>query len=151
VAVETSVRPATPADAETWRELRGALWPEEVPGEHAEAIGAFFSGQVSEPLAVLLAEEAGAAVGFVELSIRAYAEGCRTDRVAYVEGWYVTPAARGRGVGGALIGAAEAWGRSQGCSELASDAEADNDLSATAHRALGFTEVGLVRCFRKDL
>jgi hypothetical protein len=26
-----------------------------------------------------------------------------------------------------------------------------NELSAAAHRALGFAEVGLIRCFRKDL
>ena len=90
-------------------------------------------------------------VGFAELSIRAYAEGCRSDRVAYLEGWFVGPEARGRGVGRTLIAAAENWGRSQRCSEFASDAQPDNDVSAAAHRALGFTEVGLIRCFRKDL
>ena len=89
--------------------------------------------------------------GLAELSIRAYAEGCSSDRVAYVEGWFVVPQARGHGVGRALIAAAEEWGRSQGCRELASDAEPDNAVSAAAHRALGFSEVGLVRCFRKDL
>jgi len=50
-----------------------------------------------------------------------------------------------------LIAAAEEWGRSQGCREFASDAELDNDPSHAAHRALGFVEVGAVRCFRKDL
>jgi aminoglycoside 6'-N-acetyltransferase I len=54
-------------------------------------------------------------------------------------------------VGGALVRAAERWARSQGCREFASDAEADNRVSAAAHRALGFAEVGVVRCFRKDL
>ena len=49
------------------------------------------------------------------------------------------------------MAAAEAWGRSQGCEELASDTELANDASAAAHTALGFTEVGRVRCFRKDL
>jgi aminoglycoside 6'-N-acetyltransferase I len=90
-------------------------------------------------------------MGFAELSIRAYAEGCRTDRVTYLEGWYVAPDVRNRGVGGALIAAAEAWARSQGCVELASDVELTNEASAAAHRALGFVEVGRVRCFRKDL
>jgi len=47
--------------------------------------------------------------------------------------------------------AAEAWGRSQGCVEFASDAELTNDASAAAHQAVGFIEVGRVRCFRKDL
>ena len=101
---------------------------------------------------MLIAEAAGGeAVGFAELSIRPYAEGCRTDRVAFLEGWYVVPAARRRGVGRELVAAAEEWARSQGCTEFASDAELDNETSAAAHRALGFAEVARLRCFRKEL
>ncbi len=147
-----TVRPAKPGDAATWLQLRHALWPEDAAAEHREEIDRFFAGDAREPLAVFLAEDgAGCPVGLAELSIRAYAEGCRSDRVAYLEGWFVMPKARGRGVGRALIVAAEEWGRSQGCHEFASDAQPDNEVSAAAHRALGFVEVGLVRCFRKDL
>jgi aminoglycoside 6'-N-acetyltransferase I len=150
--MSVTVRSATPTDRDRWLRLRHALWPEGSEAEHREEIARFFAGRARTPLAVLLAEDAaGHAIGFAELSIRAYAEGCRTDRVAYLEGWFVVPAARSRGVGRALIAAAEGWARAQGCAELASDAEADTKLGATAHRALGFTEVGLVRCFRKDL
>jgi len=148
----TRVRPANPSDAPAWLELRHALWPERSAAEHRAEIDRFFAGDAREPLAVLLAEDGtGCPVGFAELSIRAYAEGCSTDRVAYLEGWFVVPNARGQGVGRALIEAAEQWGRAQGCRELASDAEPDNEVSAAAHRALGFVEVGLVRCLRKDL
>ena len=147
-----SIRPARPSDAATWLRLRCALWPEGTEREHQEDIDRFFAGKAREPSAVLLAEEAGGqVVGFAELSIRAYAEGCDTDRVAFLEGWFVVPDARGRGVGRALVAAAEEWGRGQGCREFGSDAEADNHVSAAAHRALGFTEVGLLRCFRRDL
>jgi aminoglycoside 6'-N-acetyltransferase I len=90
-------------------------------------------------------------VGLAELSIRACAEGCRSNRVLYLEGWFVEPEARGAGVGRALVAAAEDWGRSRGCQEFASDSRLDNETSAAAHRRLGFTEVGLVRCFRKEL
>lgn len=148
----STVRPATPRDAAAWLQLRYALWPEGSAAEHREEIERFFSGDAREPVMVLLAEDgAGRPVGLAELSIRAHAEGCRSDRVAYLEGWFVVPEARRSGVGRALIAAAEEWGRSQGCSEFASDAQPDNEVSAAAHRALGFTEVGLVRCFRKDL
>src|SRR5689334_18593054 len=148
----TTVRPANPTDAAAWLELRGALWPEGSATEHRDAIDRFFAGESREPLAVLLAEDgAGDPIGLAELSIRATAEGCHSDRVAYLEGWFVIPRARGRGVGGALVRAGEEWGRSQGCREFASDAPSDNEVSAAAHRALGFVEVGLVRCFRKDL
>jgi aminoglycoside 6'-N-acetyltransferase I len=146
-----TVRPVTAGDAAAWLRLRRPLWPEVSEAEHREEIERFFAGEVREPASVLLALEGGRAIGLAELSIRAYAEGCRTDRVAYLEGWFVAAEARGRGVGRALTDAAEEWGRLQGCRELASDAEADHDASAAAHRALGFTEVGRVRCFRKDL
>ncbi len=146
------VRDVTPSDAPAWLRLRRELWPGHGESEHAADIAEFLEGHAREPLAVLVAADgAGQLIGFAELSIRAYAEGCHTDRVAYLEGWYVAPDARNQGVGRALITAAEAWGRSQGCMEFASDAEITNDGSAAAHKALGFTEVGQVRCFRKDL
>ena len=139
-------------NAEAWTRLRQALWPDAVPGEHADAIARYFAGTLREPIMVLFAEDGHARpMGFVELSLRAYAEGCQSDNVAYVEGWYVAPEARGRGVGRALIEAAEDWARRQGCTELASDAQLDNAVSAAAHEALGFSEVGQIRCFRKVL
>ena len=147
-----AIRPAKPGDAAACLRLRHALWPEGSQADHREEIDRFFGGDAREPLAVLLAENgAGGPIGFAELSIRPYAEGCRSDRVAYLEGWFVAPKARGRGVGRALIAAAEQWGRSRGCREFASDSQADNEVGGAAHRALGFAEVGLVRCFRKDL
>ena len=132
--------------------MRHALWPSEA-GEHAREIARYFDlGGTPQLFEVLLAcDEKGGAVGVIELSIRPYAEGCTTDRVAFVEGWYVEPAEREKGIGAALMRAAEDWGRSQGCVELASDAEVENLETAAVHRALGFTEAGVIRCFRKPL
>ncbi len=148
-----TVRTAKQDDAASWLELRRALWPDGTEVEHREEIDRFFAGEFPrEPWMVLLAEGAERRVlGFAELSIRPYAEGCRSNRVAYLEGWFVLPEERGRGIGKALIEAAENWGRKQGCSEFASDTDPDNEPSRTAHRAVGFADVGLVRCFRKDL
>src|SRR2546422_4046565 len=102
-----TVRPAQPRDAAAWLQLRRALWPEGSEAEHREDIDRFFAGDAREPLAVLLAEDgAGCPVGLAELSIRAYAEGCGSNRVAYLEGWFVVPKARRSGVGRALIVAA---------------------------------------------
>lgn len=145
------IRPAQRTDRESWERMRDALWPSP-PGEHGGEIDRYFAGELREPLEVLIAvDDRGDALGFIELSIRAHAEGCLTDRVAFVEGWYVEPAVRGRGVGTALIGAAEAWARAQDCTELASDTEVENLASTAAHRAVGFTETGVIRCFRKSL
>jgi aminoglycoside 6'-N-acetyltransferase I len=149
--VSVEVRPARPEDAAEWAALRQGLWPDE-SGEHAREIARFFAGERLHLAEALLAiEGAGRVVGFAELAIRPYAEGCRPGRVAYLEGWFVEPGSRDRGVGAALVRAAEAWGRAQGCREMASDTEVANEGSIAAHRALGFTEVERIVCFRKDL
>lgn len=145
------VRPVASGDAEAWLRLRCDLWPDGSEAEHRAEIARFLSGESREPMAVLVASESDAIVGFVELSIRPYAEGCRTSRVAYLEGWYVAPEARGRRIGRLLIEGAERWGREQGCAEFASDAKPDNEVSIRAHHAVGFEDAGIVRCFCKSL
>jgi len=123
------VRCVIPSDSAAWLSMRVALWPEGTAESHGREIERFFAGQLHMPLAVLVAVgDNGRLVGFAELSIRAYAENCVTDRVAYLEGWYVAPGMRRRGIGRALVGSAEDWAR-----------------------ALGFTETVQIRCFRKDL
>jgi aminoglycoside 6'-N-acetyltransferase I len=146
------VRAATPADVRAWSSLREALWPDEPANELTSEAEAFFRGGDPQLHAVLLAEaQDGTVIGLAELSLRPYAEGCETSPVAFLEGWYVVPSERRRGVGRALVAAAEDWGREQGCREFASDAELENTESAAAHQALGFEDAGAIRCFRKDL
>lgn len=146
------VRQVERRDAAAWLRLRWALWPEGAVGEHEEEINQFFAGHSREPLAVLIADdETGRSIGIAELSIRPCAEGCRTNRVAYLEGWFVVPEARRQGVGRILVEAAEKWARAQGCSEFASDTQPGNAVSIAAHRAIGFTNAGLVQCYRKEL
>jgi len=146
------VRPVERSDAAAWLRMRHALWPEGTQSEHGKEIERFLAGDAAEPLAVLIAHDvSGEPVGFAELSIRPHAEGCRTDRVAYLEGWFVEAAARRRGVGRLLVRAAEEWARARGCAELASDARAEDAGSLAAHAAAGFEDAGLVRCFRKEL
>jgi aminoglycoside 6'-N-acetyltransferase I len=141
------VRPVRPQDRDAWLRMRLALWPDSEPQE----VDDFFGGKAHEPLAVLVAEEPGALVGFAELSIRNVAEGCTTANVGYLEGWWVDPLLRRRGIGRALVLAAENWARSRGCTEFASDTQIANTASAAAHKALGFEEVEQIRCFRKSL
>src|SRR5437764_278557 len=106
------VRLARPDDAPAWLHLRHALRPDGSLDEDRAQIDRFFAGEARDPQAVLLAEDAtGRIVGLAELSIRPHAEGCRTNRVAYLDGWFVVPAARGRGVSRALVSAAEQWAR----------------------------------------
>ena len=146
-----AIRPVERTDAEGWLRLRCQLWPEGAEQEHREEIDAFLDGRASEPVAVLVAVRPGVLIGFVELSIRPCAEGCRTSRIAYLEGWFVAPEERRKGVGRALAKAVEKWGRDAGCRELASDTTPNNVASISAHAAVGFESVGTVLCFRKVL
>ena len=114
-----TIRAAREADAEAWRLLRLALWP---PDDHREEVAAFFRGDLAEPLVVLLAQgQDGTLVGFAELSIRAEVPGAHSDRVGYVEGLYVVPGKRGRGIARRLLAASREWARSEGCGAFASD------------------------------
>ena len=141
------VRPATSADREAWVTMRCALWPEASRLEHEAEVEHY------PPEGVVLVAQVGDGrlVGFAEISIRQQAPGCDTDRIAYVEGWYVEPGRRRRGVGRALVAAAEAWARRQSIIEMASDALLENQTGIDAHLALGFEEVERVVCFRKKL
>jgi aminoglycoside 6'-N-acetyltransferase I len=149
--MSVTVRPVVPADATAWSAMRAALWPDEDPAALAAEVDAFLAGRVAHLEHVLVAEVDGVVAGMAELNRRAYAEGCTSSPVAFLEGWYVAPAARRQGVGGALVDAALAWARGAGCSEFASDTLADNALSRDAHLGLGFEEVEVLRCFRKAL
>lgn len=144
------VRSAVSGDTESWIRMRSKLWPRCPEDEHRHEVSTLF-GEGPVPMVAFVAEQDGQLVGFVEVSVRPYAEGCRTDRVGYLEGWFVEAHMRGFGIGRQLVAVAEDWARSRGCTEFASDAEADDETSAAAHHSLGFTDVGLVRCFRKDL
>lgn len=146
-----AIRPASPEDAAEWVRMRCALWSDGT-GEHRYAVDRFFAGHRHEPAEVLVAlGEHGRPVGFAELSIRNIVTGCDSDRVAYLEGWYVDPEVRRQGIGAALIAEAQRWGLAKGCSELGSDALIDNEVSHRAHSALGFEEVDRVVNFRKNL
>ncbi len=144
------IRQAAENDRSEWIRMRTALWPES-PGDHPSEIDEFFE-QPKESLATLVAElDDGVLCGFLEAGTRPYAEGCLSSPVEYIEGWWVDPQHRHKGVGAALVGAAEEWAKKLGLSEMASDADIENELSHNAHRALGYTEAQRIVCFRKTL
>ena len=144
-----AVRAARKEDYSDWVRLRTALWPE-WPDDHRTEARAYFDEP--PPRAVtFIAEVDGSTVGFAELRLREYAEECETSPVAYLEGIYVDPGVRVRGVGRALVEAGEAWGREHGCTEMASDREIDNERSGAFHLAVGFDEAVRLVAYRKEL
>ena len=145
------IAPATAADAADWAKMRGALWPSGAGGEHAREIAALLA-EPGETLNLIARDDDGHALGFLEASIRHdYVNGCKTSPVAFLEGIFVWPAARGQGVARALVAEAEAWARQRRLSEFASDAPVENSASQAMHEALGFEETQRVVFFRKQL
>lgn len=143
------VRPLLEPDIPAWISLRAQLWPEEMPSELERQGRLALDGD--PPLIVLVATESNQLMGFIEIGLRSYAEGCSSSPVPYIEGWFVASNERRRGVGTALMEAAQAWARQGGFAELGSDTQPVNQISRSAHEALGFQEVEQLVVFRKDL
>jgi aminoglycoside 6'-N-acetyltransferase I len=143
------IRDIMEADRPDWVRLRASLWPGSL-SDHDVETRKYFEDQPEAPI-VFVAEAEGQVVGFLELDFRKYAPGCRSSPVAFIEGWHVEARFRGRGIGRALVEAAEARARALGHDEIASDAELDNTDGIAAHRALGYEEVERVVCFHRSL
>ncbi len=147
VVIESS---STPAQA-GWLELRRELWPHCADDEHVKEMTAFCTNP-SRYVQGVAYSTMRQPLGFVEASLRTdYVNGTSTSPVAFLEGLYVLPEKRGKGIARALVARVEAWARAVGCRELASDALIDNHVSHTVHRALGFDETERVIYFRKSL
>lgn len=130
-----TIRPARVEDHARW--MRPALEGKPVGGM---------------PDTVFVAEAEGVLIGFLEATLRSHADGCDPGYpVGYLEGWYVAPEHRRRGVGAKLVAAAEEWARAQGCSEMASDTWIDSTGSQRAHEALGYEVVDRCVHYRKPL
>lgn len=142
-----------PVDAgdDDWLALRAMFWCDSSREEHATEIARlaedpFRFGQF------VARGPAGERLGFAEVSLRTdYVNGTESSPVAFIEGLFVLPEVRRRGVAGSLMATIVAWARSRGCSELASDALVDNTASHAMHAALGFVETERVVFFRRVL
>jgi aminoglycoside 6'-N-acetyltransferase I len=140
------IRPMKRGDVGAWARMRYALWPE--ADEHAKDIERVLTGSDEWGF---LAETDGVPVGFAEISIRKFANGCETAPVPFLEGIWVEPELRRRGIGRALVAHVEAFVRARGFREIGSDALIDNQASHAAHAAWGFSETERVVYFRKGL
>jgi aminoglycoside 6'-N-acetyltransferase I len=142
------IRRATKKDKTEWVNLRTQLWPRANLDKLEDD-----ADKILEDInwAVFLAEHKGEAVGFIECSIRDKAPACETDRIGYIEGWYVAPESRRRGVGRRLVERSEKWAGDMGCTEMASDTTSNYPESPAAHNALGYQEVKRKFFYRKDL
>lgn len=135
-------------DRDRWAAMYAFLFP--------EASAADCLAEIDRILAApdrfgFIAEDDGADLGFAELSIRPFANGCLSQPVPFLEGIWCAPEARRRGVGAALLAHVEAFARARGFTELGSDVEMLNTGGQGFHRATGFEETERVIYMRKSL
>jgi len=147
--MDVTVRRIGAEDRAAWAAMRTALWPEESLAAHAGEADALLR---DDAFFALIAEAAdGGALGFAEIAVRKYANGCESQPVPFLEGIWVEPEVRRRGIGARLLARAEALLAARGFRELGSDTPIDNGGSQAAHRAWGFCETERVVYFRKPL
>ena len=140
---------ATRKDAEALAALAHLLWE----GHSEQALEEEFRELLkSGEAACFLAWEAGSPVGFAQCQLRHdYVEGTKTSPVGYLEGIFVLPEFRHRGLARELLAACEGWAVARGCAEFASDCELCNEASRAFHLGIGFSEANRIICFTKKL
>ncbi|WP_049045557.1 aminoglycoside 6'-N-acetyltransferase [Aeromonas hydrophila] len=128
-----------------WATLRQQLWPHHEMAAHLQEGAELLAAAHLNAFLVLDAQSQ--VVAFADAALRHdYVNGCESSPVVYLEGVYVQPASRRRGLAQALIARVAQWGR-----ELASDAAIDNLASQQLHQRLGFAETERVVFFKKAL
>jgi aminoglycoside 6'-N-acetyltransferase I len=144
------IRPVKKTDTIEWLAMRRALWPDCPPKKHREEMAEILADRRNEP-AWVAETVSGELVGFLEVSVRNYADGAGRQNVGYLEGWYVKPRYRKQGAGRALVKTAEEWAVCRGFTHMGSDTWLGNDGSCRIHEAMGYREVGRDVHFVKKL
>ena len=150
-ATTVLIEPCHDANQPGWLQLRSQLWPDCAAEGHVEDMATV----INEPddfCAFIARDAAGAACGFAEGALRHdYVNGTESCAVVFLEGLYVAPDHRRQGIAARLVDAIAQWGAAHECSEFASDAPLENELSHEVHEALGFEEVERVVYFRREI
>ncbi len=144
------IRPVKKADINEWLAMRRALWPDCPLKKHREEMAEILADRRDQPAWVAESSDGGM-VGFLEVSVRNYADGAGRQNVGYLEGWFVKSKFRKQGVGRALVKAAEEWAIRRGFSHMGSDTWVGNMGSYRAHQAMGYKDVGRDVHFVKKL
>ncbi|ETD82393.1 N-acetyltransferase family protein [Rhodobacter capsulatus] len=140
------IRPATPADVPAvlafWNPLIETATVGFSPTPHTvESLTALIASRQAEDRAFLVAETAGAVLGFA--SYDQFRKGLGYARS--MEHTIILAAqARGQGVGRALMAAIEDHARARGAHLMVAGVSAENPAGLAFHSALGYAEAGRI-------
>jgi GNAT superfamily N-acetyltransferase len=141
-----TVRPPTAADSDKMAELASQLG---YPCSGTQVRARLVEMQDPNRYAVYVAELAGGQVaGWISVYIfRSVA----MDRCAEINGLIVDQEIRSRGIGKALIDAAEKWARGLGCDAISVKCNIKRDRAHRFYERHGFQHVKTQKSFRKSL
>ena len=135
-----TVLPVSNLHRPDWLRMRRALYPDTLMETHEKEMDTILSQPESQQCFMALKDEKS--IGFIEVSIRDWAEGCETNDVGYLESMFVDEFFRRLGVGEALCLMAETWARQKGVHEMGSDVDIDNETAFSWHRDMNYEESG---------
>jgi aminoglycoside 6'-N-acetyltransferase I len=144
-----SLSEATSKDMKTWRAMRDDLYSGVPPEFHEAEMTLMLASD--DRACLLVRDPEDEAIGFIEVSLRNVVDGCLGGPVGYIEGIYLVPNWRGLGLGPTMIEAAATWFRAQGCRDMATDAELDNEDAQQFWNELGFEETWRIVQYHKSL
>jgi len=144
-----SLTAAEHSDVAVWRAMRQDLYSGVDEAFNEFEISLILAAKDRECLLVRDPNEEP--VGFVEVSLRNVVDGCLGGPVGYIEGIYLIPSWRGLGLGPAMIEAVAEWFRAQGCRDMATDAEMENEDAQQFWSDLGFEETWRIVQYRRSL
>lgn len=118
------------------------------PATGEEIVRRFEQIDGQENQIVLVADEDGAAIAWIHTAVHPNLE---RDAAAEILGLVVADDHRGRGVGGALVSAAESWARTRGCLALRVRSRIERERAHAFYERRGFQRVKTQHCFEKPL
>jgi GNAT superfamily N-acetyltransferase len=145
----TTIRTARTYDAAAIAGLCGELG---YPATRAQVVSRLAAIEADAQACVLLAEDAGGvAVGWMHLALSA---SLTDEPCAEIRGLVVAAPARGRGIGGDLLLAADAWAQAHGCTCVRVRSRVERERAHCFYERAGFirakTQAVFCRAVRKD-
>ena len=146
-----NIKIASKENETDWLRLRMVLWPDASKEIHEKEIRAMLSNP-KRFITFIAYDSSNLSIGFIEASIHEIIdEGCVVKNIGYIEGWYIEPEYRKKGIGAELVKTAEKWASEKGLKEMAVDTNLDNIQSQSAYQALGYKEQDRFILYRKVL